>query len=232
MRRLFDVSVAAVGGLSLLVLALSSQAQQQPTAPQQPQFPNMTFFITSAGPGKGADLGGLDGADAHCAVLAARHGAGGKNWRAYLSQQAVDGKPAVNARDRIGKGPWVNAAGTEIAANVDDLHDPAKNKINGETGMAENGKLNMTRLHLLNQHDILTGSDENGRALPADKDMTCGNWTKSGDGAAMVGHHDRMGLNDSAQAKSWNASHPSRGCSMDQLKASGGAAQFYCFVAN
>ncbi len=218
-----------MAALALATVALTGelQAQQPP-----PQFPNMTFFITSTGGPKGADYGGIAGADSHCQALAAKAGAGSKTWRAYLSVQAVGGATAVDARDRIGKGPWVNAAGVQVAASVDELHDPAKNKINGETGMAENGKLNMTRLFLVNQHDILTGSDENGRAPAADKDMTCGNWTKGGEGAAMVGHHDRMGLRDDAPSKSWNASHPSRGCSADQLKASGGAGQVYCFAAN
>jgi hypothetical protein len=209
-----------------LFLVGDLRAQQAP-----PQFPNMTFFITSTGGPKGADYGGIAGADSHCQTLATRAGAGGKTWRAYLSVQAVGGAAAVNARDRIGRGPWVNAAGLQIAANIDDLHS-ANNKINTENALAENGRRIPSRLFVVNQHDILTGSDENGRALPADKDMTCGNWTKSGDGAAMVGHHDRMGLRDDAPSKSWNASHPSRGCSADQLKSSGGAGLIYCFAAN
>ena len=164
-------------------------------------------------------------------ALAAKAGAGGKTWRAYLSDQAVGGAAAVNARDRIGNGPWINAAGLQIASSVDDLHS-ANNKIDTEAGLAETGRRIPSRLFVVNQHDILTGSDENGRALPADKDMTCGNWTKSGEGAAMVGHHDRMGLRDDAPSKSWNASHPSRGCSADQLNSSGGAGLLYCFAAN
>ncbi len=202
------------------------QAQQPP-----PQFPNMTFFITSAGGPKGADYGGLTGADAHCQALATKAGAGAKTWRAYLSTQAIDGAAAVNARDRIGPGPWSNVSGAQIAASVDDLHS-ANNKIDTEVAQAETGRRIPSRLFVVNQHDILTGSDADGRALPADKDMTCGNWTKSGDGAAMVGHHDRMGLRDDAASKSWNASHPSRGCSADQLKSSGGAGLLYCFAAN
>ncbi len=203
-----------------------SLAQQSP-----PQFPNMTFFISSTSGPKGADFGGISGADSHCQTLAMKAGAGGKTWRAYLSVQAVDGAAAVNARDRIGKGPWVNAAGLQIASNVEDLHS-VNNKIDTEAGLSETGRRIPSRLFVVNQHDILTGSDENGRALPADKDMTCGNWTKSGEGAAMVGHHDRMGLRDDAPSKSWNASHPSRGCSADNLKSSGGAGLLYCFAAN
>jgi len=203
-----------------------AQAQTPP-----PQFPNMTFFITSTGGPDGANFGGIEGADKHCQDLAAKAGAGGKTWRAYLSTQAVGGKPAINARDRIGKGPWANTEGVQIAANVDDLHTDA-NKINVETGRAENGRRIPGRLFVINQHDILTGSSSDGRALAPDKDMTCGNWTKNGEGTAMVGHHDRMGLRDDAPSKSWNASHPSRGCSLSALKRSGGAGLLYCFAAN
>ncbi len=192
----------------------------------------MSFFITSAGGPKGADYGGIAGADAHCQALAARAGAGAKTWRAYLSVQAVGGATAIDARDRIGKGPWANAEGTLIAANVDDLHDAMKNRINTETGLAENGRRIPSRLFVINQHDILTGSTVDGRSPPADKDMTCRNWTSSTDGAATVGHHDRMGLRDDVPSRSWNASHPSRGCSPDLLKASGGAGLLYCFAAN
>jgi len=203
-----------------------AMAQQAP-----PQFPNMTFFITSSGGPDGANFGGLEGADRHCQTLAAKAGAGGKTWRAYLSAQAADGKPAVNARDRIGSGPWVNARGVQVAANVDDLHS-ANNKINTETGVAENGRLIPGRLFVVNQHDILTGSTADGRAYPPGKDMTCGNWTKNAEGSAFVGHSDRMGLRDDAPSKSWNASHPSRGCSYEKLKSSGGAGLLYCFAAN
>ena len=197
---------------------------------QQPQ--NMTFFITSVGSPFGADFGGIEGADRHCQVLATRVGAGGKTWRAYLSTQAVDGKPAINARDRIGKGPWVNNAGVQIAASVEDLHS-ANNKINTENGRSENGRMIPSRLFVVNQHDILTGTLADGTAPPPDKDMTCGNWTKGGnDGSAMVGHHDRMGLRDDEPSKSWNASHPSRGCNASSLVSTGGAGLLYCFAAN
>ena len=221
--------IGAIVITTVLVTGLAMAQQASP--PQPPQFPNMTFFITSAGGPDGANFGGLDGADRHCQTLAAKAGAGSKTWRAYLSAQAADGKPAVNARDRIGNGPWMNARGVQIAANVDDLHSD-NNKINTETGVAETGRLIPSRLFVVNQHDILTGSTADGRAYPPGKDMTCGNWTKNGEGSAFVGHHDRMGLRDDAPSKSWNASHPSRGCSYDKLKASGGAGLLYCFAAN
>ncbi len=182
----------------------------------------MSFFITGAGPGKGADLGGLAGADRHCQALAKAAGAGQREWRAYLSTDKV------NARDRIGKGPWKNAKGEEIAKSVDDLH--ANSRINKQTGLDEQGRTVNARGDTPNRHDILTGSTPDGRAI-SDKDMTCGNWTKSGEGSAMVGHHDRQGLSDTEAARSWNSSHPSRGCSQDALRSSGGDGLFYCFAA-
>ena len=189
------------------------------------QSKDMSFFVTSAGSGKGADLGGLKGADQHCQALAKAAGAGNKTWRAYLSES-----PSTHARDRIGKGPWTNAKGVVVAKNVEELH---KNpNITKETALTEKGAVVNGRGDSPNMHDILTGSTPEGRAFPADKDMTCGNWTKSGDGSAVVGHHDRQGLNDSAEAKSWNSSHPSRGCSQDALKGTGGNGFFYCFAAN
>ena len=195
-----------------------------------PARPDMSFFITSAGLGKGADLGGLAGADKHCQQLAEAAGAGKKQWRAYLSATAEGASPAVNARDRIGKGPWYNAEGRLIARNVDELH--AVNGINRLTALTEKGERVNGRLERPNMHDILTGSSPDGRVAVSDKDTTCGNWTKSGEGAAMVGHHDRFGLRDDEPARSWNSSHPSRGCSLDNLKASGGAGLFYCFAVN
>lgn len=191
--------------------------------------PDMTFFVTSAGLGRGADLGGLAGADRHCQQLADAAGAGKKQWRAYLSATAAGGAPAVNARDRIGKGPWHNAEGRLIARNVDELH--TLNGINRMTALTEKGDKVNGRAESPNMHDILTGSTPDGRAVVSDKDSTCGNWTKSGEGSAMVGHHDRWGLRDDEPARSWNASHPSRGCSQDNLRASGGAGMFYCFAA-
>jgi hypothetical protein len=226
MRSTFRITLSTLAALVPLGLGGEAAAQQPP-----PQFPNMSFFITSTGGPNGANYGGLAGADAHCQALATRAGAGAKTWRAYLSTQAAGAAPAVNARDRIGKGPWFNAAGVRIAVDVTDLHS-AHNRIDTENGLAETGRRIPSRLFVVNQHDILTGSQEDGTAPPPDKDMTCGNWTKSGEGAAMVGHHDRMGLRDDAPSKSWNASHASRGCSVDALKSSGGAGLLYCFAAN
>jgi hypothetical protein len=190
------------------------------------QQSDMSFFVTSAGSGNGADLGGLDGADKHCQALAQAVGAGSKTWHAYLSTQ---GDKPVNARDRIGAGPWRNAKGTVIASSVDELH--SQNKLNKETALTEKGAPVNGRGDAPNMHDILTGSQPDGRAFAAGDDRTCGNWTKSGDGAAMLGHHDRQGLRDDDASKSWNSSHPSRGCSQDALKGSGGNGLFYCFAA-
>lgn len=226
------MSRLVLSAAALVVMSGAAFAQAQGPQPNA----GMNFFITSASPGKGADLGGLEGADAHCQKLAAAVGQGGKTWKAYLSQQAVGGKPAVNAKDRIGKGPYLNFKGETIAADLAALHDPAGNKINAESGLTERGQKVMGRGWLINYHDILTGSQADGTTFPPDKDMTCGNWTKSGAGAAMVGHHDRQGLDDSAPAKSWNASHPSRGaeggCSAADLRSTGGGGLLYCFAAN
>ena len=204
----------------------------QAQAPAPPQFPNMSFFIHSQPGPDGANLGGLEGADRLCQAAAARAGAGAKTWRAYLSQQAIDGKPAVNAKDRIGNGPWANVKGTLVAANLAELHDPAKNKINTENGLTETDRMVPSRLFVPNMHDVLTGTQADGTAPAADKDLTCGNWTKGGAGSALVGHHDRMGLNDEAPAKSWNSSHPSQGCDNASLRRTGGNGLFYCFASN
>ena len=218
-----------------LALGVSSAGAQQPAPPQLPQAPNMSFFVTGNGPGKGADLGGIEGADRHCQTLAERHGAGGKTWRAYLSTQPADGKPAVNARDRIGNGPWQNFKGTVVAANVNDLHSD-NNKLGVENSLSERGLIIPYRGFAPNRHDVLTGSDMQGRAFPAGDDRTCRNWTSSTQGAAMVGHIDKMGLRDDAESKSWNASHPSRGpeggCSASDLRGTGGDGLFYCFASN
>jgi len=189
---------------------------------------SMTFFVTSVGSGKGGDLGGLAGADRHCQSLAAAAGAGKRKWHAYLSASASGGSPAVNARDRIGKGPWYNADGRLIARNVDELH--GVNNINRLAAVTEKGERVNGRGNTPNMHDILTGSQPNGTAFAGSADTTCGNWTKSGEGAATVGHHDRHGLKDDEPSRSWNSSHPSRGCSQDNLKSSGGAGMFYCFA--
>ena len=208
----------------LASLGIGVPAQAQPSA--------MSFFVTSAGSGKGADLGGLDGADRQCQALAQAVGAGGKTWHAYLSTQ---GAGAVNARDRIGNGPWQNAKGVVIAKSVDDLHG-ANNNVNKQTAITEKGDVVNGRGDKPNTHDILTGSMPDGRAFTGTEDRTCGNWTKSGQGSAMVGHHDRLGLGDDDASKSWNSSHPSRGpgggCSQDDLKSTGGSGLLYCFATN
>ena len=175
-------------------------------APATAQQANMSFFVTSEGPGKGADLGGLAGADAHCQKLATSVGAGGKTWRAYLSTQ---GTGAANARDRIGRGPWMNAKGVTIAKDVAELH--GTNNLTKQTALSEKGDVINGRGDTPNRHDILTGSQPDGTAFPADKDMTCKNWTSGTEGSAMVGHHDRQGPNTEPPSLSWNASHPSRG---------------------
>jgi hypothetical protein len=197
----------------------------------QAQQAGMSFFITSQGPGKGADLGGLAGADRHCQQLATAAGAGGKTWRAYLSTQ---GERAVNARDRIGKGPWVNAKGVVIAKDVAELH--GANNLTKQTALTEKGEVNNGRGDTPNRHDILTGSTADGTAFPPDKDMTCKNWTSSTQGSAMLGHADRLGLRDDAESHSWNSSHPSRGpeggCSQSDLRSTGGDGLLYCFAAN
>lgn len=189
----------------------------------------MTFFVTSANPGKGGDLGGLAGADRYCESLAAGVGAGGKNWRAYLSAAPAAGAGAVNARDRIGRGPWVNAKGVTVAGSVAELH--GANNLNKQTALTERGEVVSGRGDPVNLHDILTGSTAEGVLATGAADTTCGNWTRSGEGSAIVGHHDRIGLNDSAPMKSWNSSHGTRGCGMEALKSTGGGGLFYCFAA-
>jgi hypothetical protein len=216
--------------LAFVAVLGAGGAQAQQAGP--PQFPNMTFFITSQPGPDGANFGGLEGADAHCQRLATAAGAGSRTWRAYLSQQAMGGKPAVNARERIGSGPWVNVNGVQIAASVAALHSPETANINVETALTETGRMVMSRLFVVNYHDILTGTQADGMAPPPDRDLTCGNWTKAGEGSALVGHHDRMGLNDSPAAKSWNSSHASRGCDNASLRATGGNGLLYCFAAN
>jgi hypothetical protein len=190
------------------------------------QDANMSFFITSTGLGKGADLGGLEGADRHCQALATKAGSK-KQWRAYLS---TSGANPVNARDRIGKGPWVNFKGVQVASSVDDLHSD-NNKLSKENSLTEMGRVVNGRGDTPNTHDILTGSQPDGRAFADAADHTCKNWTSSAaDGSANLGHHDRQG--GGAAPTSWNASHPSRGCGQENLVATGGAGLFYCFATN
>jgi hypothetical protein len=219
MNRRPGLWIVAAVALRLLASPVEVLAQQSET----------TFFITSAGSGKGADLGGIAGADQHCQHLAQAAGISGKTWRAYLSTQ---GAGAVNARDRIGQGPWQNAKGVVVAKNVAELH--GQNNITKQTALTEKGDVVNGRGDTPNMHDILTGSQPDGTAFAAGEDRTCGNWTKSGQGAAMVGHSDRQGLRDDDASKSWNSSHPSRGpdggCSQNDLKSTGGAGMFFCFA--
>ena len=202
--------------------------------PAQAQAADTSFFLTSMGIGNGGNLGGVAGADNHCQTLAQAAGAGGKTWRAYLSTQAADGKPAVNARDRIGKGPWQNAKGVVIAKDVAELH--GANNLTKQTALTEKGDVNNGLGDTPNRHDILTGSQPDGTAFAAEADRTCKNWTSSLQGAAMLGHIDRMGLRDDDASHSWNSSPPSRGpeggCSQADLRSTGGDGLFYCFAAN
>jgi hypothetical protein len=209
--------------VALVSIGLIACAQTQEKRAQN----DMTFFVTSTGSGKGADLGGLAGADKHCQSLATAAGAGNHTWHAYLSTSAAGGQPAVNARDRIGKGPWYNVNGVLVAHDVEQLH--GDNNINKQTALTEKGQVVNGRGDNPNRHDMLTGSQANGRAFSGSEDMTCGNWTKSGsDGSAMLGHHDRQGT--SGNAMSWNSAHPSKGCDQQGLRSTGGDGLFYCFA--
>ncbi|HEY6240024.1 MAG TPA: hypothetical protein VIW78_04230 [Burkholderiales bacterium] len=223
------MNLSKISAASICAAAVVAGAGMASTV--QAQQANMSFFVTGAGTGKGADLGGLEGADAHCNALAKAAGSKATNWHAYLSTTLPAGDAGVNARDRIGKGPWVNAKGVVVAKSVDDLHS-GSNNLNKQTALTEKGEMVKGRGDTPNEHDILTGSDPAGNFSTAGGDTTCGNWTKSGEGSAIVGHHDLQGLKDTRHMKSWNSSHGSRGCSQDQLKASGGAGLLYCFVAN
>lgn len=220
MRKTLAVTivVAACGA----VLLSQEKKQAQP----------MSFFVTSAGPGDGANLGGIEGADRHCQRLAAAVGAGNRTWRAYLSASAADGKPAVNARDRIGQGPWYNAKGARIAQGLADLHGDTLelarvgNTLTRATALTEKGDPVKGFGDKPNEHDILTGSQPDGRAFTDGADHTCKNWTSNGEGSAQVGHHDRTG----GPNTSWNSVHASRGCSQQNLVSTGGAGYFYCFA--
>jgi hypothetical protein len=192
---------------------------------------SMSFFVTSSGPGQGANLGGLDGADAHCAALAKAAGATKTNWKAYLSTTAPQGEAGVNARDRIGKGPWQNAKGVVVANSVEELHSD-KTNVTKDTALTEKGEMVKGRGDDPNEHDILTGSDPQGMYSTAGGDTTCQNWTSSDQGSAIVGHHDRIGLKDTRHMTSWNSSHGTRGCGAEALKGTGGNGYFYCFAAD
>ena len=216
---------------SLFLVAIASAVLGLTTAAQAQQA-DMSFFVSSVSPGKGADLGGLAGADAHCQALAKAVGSTSTNWAAYLSTTEGQGNEGVNARSRIGNGPWKNSKGVVIATSVENLHS-AQNNLTKQTSITEKGEGLPGSGDQGNVHDILTGSDPQGMFSTAGGDTTCGNWTKSGDGSAIVGHHDRIGLGKTTRhMSSWNSAHGSRGCSPDQLKASGGAGLIYCFRTN
>jgi hypothetical protein len=213
-------------GAAGVVMALSAAMSFDVSAQQN----QMSFFVTSAGPGNGANLGGLAGADRQCQTLAAAAGAGGRTWHAYLSAKAANAQSAVNARDRIGSGPWHNAKGVMIARSVDELHSDSNN-IKKDTALTEKGAVVNGVGDTPNQHDILTGSQADGTLQPGDGDTTCGNWTSvAADGSGQLGHVDRTGRG--ATGSSWNAAHPSRGCSQENLVATGGNGYLYCFAAN
>jgi len=227
MNRKVTFSLASLAATAaVLGLAMSGSTIAQQAA--------MTFFVTSAGSGNGADLGGLAGADQRCQQLAQGAGAGGHTWHAYLSTQAANGQPAANARDRIGKGPWTNAKGVVVAKDVAELH--GQNNLTKQTSLSEKGDVINGRGDTPNRHDALTGTQPDGTAFAAGEDRTCGNWASSTKGAAMLGHIDRQGLRDDDASKSWNSSHPSRGpdggCSQNDLKSTGGDGLFYCFAIN
>jgi hypothetical protein len=221
---------ALVSSVMLGAFLVAAQQPPQPPAPQQP----MSFFVTSVGLGNGANLGGLAGADRHCQALATAAGAGAKTWHAYLSTSGSGGQAAVNARDRIGSGPWYSAKGGRVAQNVGDLHgdtiEQARlgNNINKTTAISEKGEPIKGVGDTPNQHDILTGSQPDGRAYTDGADHTCANWTSGAAGTAQLGHHDRTGGGNT----SWNSTHPSRGCSQENLVATGGAGLLYCFAIN
>jgi hypothetical protein len=220
MKVLATAAVAVIAAASSAAYAQAKKAKG-----------DMTFFVTSVGKGNGADLGGLEGADAHCNELAKAAGSKHANWHAYLSTTAPGGDAGVNARDRIGKGPWRNFNGAVVAKNVADLHSD-KNNITKQTALTEKGEQVNGRGDAVNMHDMLTGSDPQGMYSTAGGDTTCGNWAKSGEGSAIVGHHDRMGLKETRHMKSWNSAHGTRGCGEDALKGTGGAGLLYCFVPN
>ena len=229
MKFASGVVLAVSAGVFSLAACLGAQAQQPP-----PQSPAMTFFVTGNGPGKGADLGGLEGADRHCQTLAQAAGAGSKTWRAYLStRRPAARRPSMRANVSA-RGPWHNFKGEVVAQNVDDLHGD-NNKLGMQTSLTERGTIIPGVGYAPNRHDVLTGSQTDGRAFPAGEDRTCRNWTSSTQGAAMVGHVDRKGLRDDAASRSWNSSHPSRGpdggCSQADLRSTGGDGLFYCFAA-
>jgi hypothetical protein len=224
-RHSMSLKTPLAAAAALLLLGCGGAASAEPS--------DTSFFVTSAGIGNGADLGGLEGADKHCQQLAQAVGAGSRTWHAYLSTQAVDGQPAVNARDRIGPGPWKNSKGVVVADNLDELH--GTNNLSKQTALTEKGDVVNGRGDTPNRHDALTGSQPDGKAFPAGDDNTCHNWTSRTQGSAMLGHIDRQGLRDDDASHSWNSSHRSRGpdggCSQADLRSTGGDGLFYCFAA-
>ncbi len=231
MSRSAWTGIVSTGGVLALVLVATSGGTEAAGAVQEAQErPELGFFITSVGPGNGANLGGLEGADAHCQAMAEAAGAGHRVWRAYLSTQATADRAAVNARERIGEGPWHNAAGLRIAASVEDLHYnnaavSYEHALDEKGERIASGAMGDSETH----HDILTGTRMDGTAFPPGEDRTCSNWTSaSEEGSAMVGHHDRFSFR--TPGSSWNSAHPSRGCSQANLEGTGGAGLFYCFA--
>jgi len=215
--------------LLTLTAALAGCAGEPTDLTRRPGGGNdMTFFVTHAGLGDGANLGGLEGADRHCQALAAKAGSGRRDWRAYLSTQATADRPAVNARDRIGRGPWRNARGVVVADDVEDLH--GDNNINHDTGLDETGARVNGRTDLPSRHDLITGSTLDGRAFPPEKDLTCRNYTSNGEGAVQVGHFDRNGPPTQPNGTSWNSAHTVAGCSQAAMRSRGGDGLYYCFA--
>lgn len=219
---MFKTSVAAAGLMMAAVLGMAPMALADAAS--------MSFFVTSVGKGDGANLGGLEGADAHCAALASAAGSTKTSWKAYLSTTAPQGEAGVNARDRIGKGPWQNFNGVVVANSVEELHSD-KSNVTKDTALTEKGEMVKGRGDDPNQHDILTGSDPMGMYSTAGGDTTCKNWTSNSEGSAIVGHHDRIGLKDTRHMTSWNSSHGTAGCSAEALPKTGGNGYFYCFAA-
>ncbi len=230
--KVSTVVVAAFLVSAGMTLPVYAQEKDKAKAAKKGGGGEMTFFVTSVGSGKGGDLGGLEGADKHCNELAKAAGSKRTDWKAYLSTTAPGGDAGVSARERIGKGPWRNAKGVVVAKNLSDLHSEKVN-INKDTALSEKGEPIKGRGDKPNQHDILTGSDPQGRAMTGgEKDTTCSNWTSAEAGSAIVGHHDRQGLDQSEAAMSWNSSHGTKGCSQQALVSTGGAGLIYCFAAN
>lgn len=216
--------------LSIVAVSVGAAVSFGAVSPAFADAASMSFFVTSAGPGDGANLGGLEGADAHCMALAAAAGSTKTSWKAYLSTTEPKGAAGVNARDRIGSGPWMNVKGDVIANSVDELHS-AKSNVNKATALTEKGEMANGRGDKPNMHDMLTGSDPQGMYSTAGGDTNCKNWTSNNEGSAIVGHHDLQGLAETRHMMSWNSAHGSAGCSQEALTKTGGNGLFYCFAA-